>query len=87
MSATHKKIDPETRETAPAKKLIAEGERVTLNFTQSFVGAKAGLGLGFLLDGKVFSAPGVSDFGYRKEIGEETEIIRDGGSHYDSLYS
>lgn len=84
MSATHKKIDPETRETAPAKTLIAEGERVTLK--QSFLGAKAGLGLGFLLDGKVYSAPGISDFGYRKKIGEETEIIRDGGSRYDKLY-
>lgn len=82
------------RKTISADRVRNEGERVTLDFD---VG---GYGIGFLVDGHVFTDPSPEDFEATEiaddlgsglneapEEGTSYEVIRDGGDTYDEAYN
>lgn len=83
-----------SRKTISADRVRNEGERVTLDFD---VG---GYGIGFLVDGHVFTEPSPEDYEATEiaddlgsglneppEEGTSYEVIRDGGSRYDEAYN
>ncbi len=83
-----------SRKTISADRVRNEGERVTLDFD---VG---GYGIGFLVDGHVFTEPSPEDFEATEiaddlgsglneapEEGTSYEVIRDGGDAYDETYN
>ena len=87
MSSDPKKLSVDSRETASAKRLRSKGERVTIDYKDTFGGIEAGLGLGFILDGKVYRSPGISERAARIDQEKSFVVIRDGGKAYDRNYN
>jgi hypothetical protein len=79
MSNDPKKIDTNPIETVSAKRLRVKGKRVTIKDT--FGRIEVELDLGFMLDGKVYRSPGISD--RAAKIEGDFVVIRDGGKAYD----
>lgn len=72
------------RKQIHADTLTTEGTRVTIKYTETFMGSPQGLGVGYVLDGVTYGSPGGKDVAY-----EETsphEVIYDGGDGYQKNY-
>ncbi len=71
-----KQIDADT--------LQSEGTRVTIKYTETFMGSPQGLGVGYVLDGVTYGSPGGKGFAYEET--EPHEVIFDGGDGYEKNY-